>query len=118
MQYFTQGLSIMKHSESNHSSDHLSAPKQRKSCEEIEALEMARIIIDNSPVVLFRRVAGDDPKLTYVSENIRQFGYAAQDFLDGTLMFKEIVHPDDNDRLGDEIKGFAEQNIEKLQPVV
>ncbi len=82
------------------------------SCEEIQTLEMARIIIDNSPVVLFRRIAGEDPKLTYVSENIRNYGYSARELLDGKVMFKDMVHLDDTDRVGDEIKAFTEKNIE------
>ena len=36
-----------------------------------EELRLAQVIIDNSPVVLFRRVAGDQPRLVYVSDNIR-----------------------------------------------
>ena len=75
-------------------------------------LEMARIIIDNSPVVLFRRIAGDDPKLTYVSDNIRNYGYTAEQLLSGEVMFRDMVHPDDMDRLRDEIESYAAQNIE------
>ncbi len=75
-------------------------------------LEMARIIIDNSPVVLFRRIAGDDPKLTYVSDNIRNYGYCAQELLSGDIMFKDLVFPEDSDRVAEEIKKYAEQNIE------
>lgn len=75
-------------------------------------LEMARIIIDNSPVVLFRRIAGEDPKLTYVSDNIRNYGYSARELLSGEIMFKDLVYSEDSDRISEEIKGFAEQNIE------
>lgn len=82
-----------------------------------EALKMAKIIIDNSPVVLFRRVAGDDPKLTYVSENIENYGYSAKELLSGDVMFKDLVHPDDTDRLKDEIKAYAEQNIENYNSI-
>jgi sigma-B regulation protein RsbU (phosphoserine phosphatase) len=85
--------------------------------DENEALEMAKIIIDNSPVVLFRRVAGDDPKLTYVSENIKNYGYSAKELLSGDVMFKDLVHPDDIDRLGEEIKAYAEQNIENYNSI-
>ncbi len=82
-----------------------------------EALEMAKIIIDNSPVVLFRRVAGDDPKLTYVSENIKNYGYSAKELLSGDVMFRDLVHPDDTDRLTEEIEAYAEQNIENYNSI-
>ena len=79
---------------------------------ETDPLEMDKIIIDNSPIVLFRRMAGDDPKLIYVSENIRNFGYAAEEFLRGDISLKDIIHPDDIDRVGNEIQGYVDKNIE------
>ncbi|MEE9496291.1 MAG: hypothetical protein V3V39_07160, partial [Desulfobacterales bacterium] len=54
-----------------------------------EELRLAQVIIDNSPVVLFRRVAGDKPKLVYVSDNICQMGYTAREFLDDKIHFKD-----------------------------
>ena len=46
-----------------------------------EELRLAQVIIDNSPVVLFRRLAGEQPRLVYVSDNIRQMGYTPEDFI-------------------------------------
>jgi sigma-B regulation protein RsbU (phosphoserine phosphatase) len=65
-----------------------------------EMLRLANVIIDRSPVVLFRRLAGDKPHLVYVSRNIRRFGYTADKLLDGSVDFKDLVHPDDLVRLG------------------
>ncbi len=78
-----------------------------------EQLRLAQVIIDNSPVVLFRRVAGDKPRLVYVSDNIRQMGYTAQEFLEGKIHFKDIVHPDDSERIGEEIKFWADEDVEE-----
>ena len=78
-----------------------------------EELRLAKVIIDNSPVVLFRRVAGDKPKLVYVSDNICQMGYTAQEFLDEKIHFKDIVHPDDFERIGEEIRQYAEEDVEE-----
>ncbi len=64
-----------------------------------EALRMAKVIVDNSPAILFRRVAGDDPRLVYVSDNIRQLGYTAEEFMSGKITFRDIVHPDDVERV-------------------
>ena len=77
-----------------------------------EALQMAQLIIDKSPAVLFRRLAGEKPRLVYVSDNIRQFGYSAEEFLKGTVLFKDIVHPDDMERLRTEIQDYAAQDVE------
>ena len=82
-------------------------------CRTEEALDLAQVIIDNSPVVLFRRVAGDQPRLVYVSDNIRYIGYTAEEFLDGKILFKDVVHPDDFERIGQEIKQYAEDDVEE-----
>ncbi len=78
-----------------------------------EALRMAQVIIDKSPVILFRRLAGDDPRLIYVSENISRFGYSADRFLRGQTAFRDIVHPDDSERTIAEIKEYARKNVEE-----
>ena len=78
-----------------------------------EALRLAQVIIDNSPVILFRRVAGDDPKLVYVSDNISQMGYTAREFLGHKIHFRDIVHPDDLKRIGEEIMQYAKEDVEE-----
>ena len=49
-----------------------------------QTLQLAELIIDNSPAILFRRLAAEDPKqrkMVYVSPNISRFGYRAEDFI-------------------------------------
>jgi len=82
-----------------------------------EALRMAEVIVDRSPVILFRRLAGDQPRLEYVSENIRQMGYPAEAFFSGEISFRDIVHPDDMERLGEEIREYAEADVEEYTQV-
>lgn len=82
-----------------------------------EALSMAQVILDRSPVILFRRLAGDEPLLVYVSDNIRQTGYTAEEFLNGKVHFKDIVHPDDMERVGQEIQDYAEKDVEEYTQV-
>jgi sigma-B regulation protein RsbU (phosphoserine phosphatase) len=78
-----------------------------------EALRMAQMIVDRSPVVLYRRKAGEQLSLEYVSENIRQFGYTAEEFLTLRLHFKDIVHPDDMEKLREEIRKYANADVEE-----
>ena len=83
-----------------------------------EALRMAEVIVDQSPAILFRRLAGGEkPKLVYVSDNIRQLGYTAEDFMSGEVHFRDIVHPDDFERLGQEIQYYAEEDVEEYTQV-
>jgi sigma-B regulation protein RsbU (phosphoserine phosphatase) len=78
-----------------------------------EALRLAEMIIAQSPVVLFRRRAGKKRTLVYVSSNISQFGYSADDFIKGTIRFTEIMHPEDRDRGVKEVQRFAEADVEE-----
>lgn len=82
----------------------------------VEELGLAKLIIEQSPAVLFRRKAGPTgtkPTLEYVSDNLRRFGYDPADFLEERIRFAEIVHPDDIDRLRNEIDQFSEDDVEE-----
>ena len=80
-------------------------------------LSMAQVIIDESPAILFRRLAGDDPKLVYVSNNINQLGYTAEAFLNGEMHFRDIVHPDDMEQLGAEIQEYVKKDVEEYTQI-
>ncbi len=82
-----------------------------------EALRMAEVIIDKSPAILFRRKADDKSTLVYVSDNIRQMGYTAEEFLSGRIHFKDIVHPDDMERVRAEIQEYAQKDVEEYTQV-
>jgi sigma-B regulation protein RsbU (phosphoserine phosphatase) len=82
-----------------------------------QALTMAQVIVDKSPAILFRRLAGDEPRLVYVSNNIDRLGYAAEDFLSEKMHFRDIVHPDDIERIRDEIQEFAEADVEEYTQI-
>ncbi|MFC1859575.1 PAS domain-containing protein, partial [Thermodesulfobacteriota bacterium] len=82
-----------------------------------EALRLAEVIVDRSPVILFRRLAGEDPQLVYVSDNIQQIGYTAGDCMRGKVHFKDIVHSDDMERVIKEIEEYAEKDVEEYSQV-
>lgn len=83
----------------------------------VEELGMANVIIDQSPVVLFRRKAiteeGSKPTLEYVSDNLRRFGYEPRDFMEERVRFADIVHPDDVERIREEIYRYAAEDLEE-----
>lgn len=79
------------------------------------ALQLAELIIENSPSIQFRRLAADDPKqrkMVYVSPNISRFGYNAENFLNNKIMFRDIVYSGDSERRLKEIEEFVKNNIE------
>jgi len=84
------------------------------------AMQLAELIIDNSPVIVFRRMASEDPKLrkmVYVSQNISHFGYTAEAFLNGEIMFRDIVYPEDSQRTLKEIQSYVSRGIENYTQV-
>jgi len=93
---------------------------RKGACAEIEQLREAReklglanLIVENSPAVLFRRKADETYALVYVSENVSQWGYSAEDFLSGKITFEGIGHPDDSQRLHDEIQRYQDLDVEE-----
>ena len=86
----------------------------------VDELGLAKLIVNQSPVVLFRRKAGKTgtkPQLEYVSENLSRFGYEAREFLDGSMKFPDIVHPEDIERLREEINQYADADLEEYTQV-
>jgi len=86
----------------------------------VEALQLAELIIDNSPAILFRRLAAEDPKLrkmVYVSPNISRFGYTAEDFINGRIMFRDIVYREDSERTLNEIQTYVSRSIEEYTQI-
>jgi sigma-B regulation protein RsbU (phosphoserine phosphatase) len=85
-----------------------------------ETKKYADLIIDNSPTILFRRIASEDlqkRRMVYISPNISRFGYDPEDFLSNKIMFRHIVHPDDTGRIVSEIKDYVERGIESYTQV-
>ncbi|WP_170302510.1 adenylate/guanylate cyclase domain-containing protein [Desulfosarcina widdelii] len=94
--------------------------KENSNREDSHALALAEMIIQNSPSILFRRLAADDPKqrkMVYVSPNISRFGYRAEDFLNDTIMFRDIVYQGDKEKILQEIKDFVAKERENYTQV-
>lgn len=81
----------------------------------VNELSLAKLIVNQSPVVLFRRKAaktGEKPNLEYVSDNLIRFGYSSQEFMDQKIRFSDILHPEDIERLREEIDRYADEDVE------
>lgn len=80
-----------------------------------EALRQANLVVENSPVVLFRWQATEDWPVSLVSRNVTQFGYAAEELLSGTVPFVAMVHPEDQARLALEVRKYAASGFDQFQ---
>ena len=67
-------------------------------------------IINQSPAVVFRWRVADDWPVESVSENVKQFGYTAEELMSGRVSWTGMTHPDDVPRLEAEIAGNLESS--------
>jgi diguanylate cyclase (GGDEF)-like protein/PAS domain S-box-containing protein len=77
-----------------------------------EALQRERDLLVAGPLVTFRWQSGDEGFVDYVSPNIVQFGYRAEEFLEGGRPYADIVHPDDLQRIIDESDARREEGTD------
>ncbi|MBD3628030.1 PAS domain S-box protein [Cyclobacterium sp.] len=60
-----------------------------------EMAKKAKMIIENSPAVLFEVEPNQGFKLCYITENINQFGYKADKLIRQAASLMDIIHPED-----------------------
>ncbi len=73
-------------------------------------------IINSSPTVVFRWSIGDSSwPVEYVSENVEKlFGYTSEDFMSKKVSYTDTIHPDDLERVRNEISQFNENPDEEV----
>lgn len=86
--------------------------KERELLELIEVQKVLETVIKSSPAVVFFWKPDEDWKVEFVSENISQFGYQAEDLMSGKILYGDIIHPSDVERLTMEYDIFSgEDNL-------
>ncbi len=79
---------------------------ERKKTE--EALQEAYNIVNKSPAVAFLWKNTEGWPVEIVSDNVENlFGYAAEEFTSGHVVYERTIHPEDLDRVTEEIKKFS-----------
>ena len=72
-----------------------------------EALIEAHNIINRSPAVAFLWGIAEGWPVEFVSNNVIElFGYTAEEFTSGKISYAEVIHPDDLERVQEEVKVF------------
>ncbi|OPX74132.1 MAG: putative diguanylate cyclase [Methanoregulaceae archaeon PtaB.Bin152] len=70
-------------------------------------------IINASPAVAFLWRAEKGWPVETVSENVTHFGYTPEEFLSGRIAFRDIIHPDDFERVNSEVAFNTEHEIDQ-----
>ncbi|MGA9189080.1 MAG: PAS domain-containing protein [Methanosarcina sp.] len=70
----------------------------------LEKEEALKTIINNSQVVLFLRKNENKWPVEFVSENVANFGYVVEDFTSGRVMYRDIIYPDDLEKIEKELE--------------
>jgi len=79
------------------------------------ALRQANLVVENSPVVLFRWRAVEGWPVETVSANVIQFGYTPEALLSGAVPFAAMVHPADLDRVGREVADYTAGGVQRFE---
>ncbi|TGC06740.1 PAS domain S-box protein [Methanolobus halotolerans] len=87
--------------------------KEKKLLELLEVQKVMETVIKSSPAVVFFWRPEDDWRVDFVSENISQFGYDANDLISGKILYGDIVHPSDLERFTTEPEIWA-KGVENL----
>ena len=84
---------------------------QRDKDRALARLEEFESIVNRSQVVVFlwRASPADQWPVEFVSDSVRQFGYAPEDFTSGRVSWTSVTYPQDVPRLEAEVAGHIEQ---------
>lgn len=66
-------------------------------------LKMMESVINDSPAIVFMWSPEKDWPVKFVSKNIERFGYAVDDFLSGKMIYGDIIHPADLEKVRSEV---------------
>ncbi|MGB9941403.1 histidine kinase dimerization/phosphoacceptor domain -containing protein, partial [Methanosarcina sp.] len=66
--------------------------------------EELELVINNSPVIVFLWKYEEGWPIEFVSENITRLGYNVEDFTSNKILYKDIVHTEDLEKMAAELK--------------
>ncbi len=80
-----------------------------------EKLRQAKLIVENSPALLFRWSAAEGWPVEMVSRNISQFGYTTEELLSGKVPYSSLVYHEDLARVASEVEKYTCLGEDRLQ---
>lgn len=77
--------------------------------------EIFSTFFDSSHTVFFSYAPEKDLKIEYMSQNIKQFGYSAEEFLSGNVCYQDMILRNDLNRLVSEIKKYNSGRVNRFR---
>ena len=75
-------------------------------------MRQSNMIVEKSPMVLFKWRNEYDWPVELVSQNVSQLGFNADDFMSGKVKYGEVIHPADKAKVEEEVQGFIDAGAE------
>lgn len=66
-------------------------------------LEVMKLVVNDSPAIVFMWSPEKDWPVKFVSDNITKYGYSVEDFASGKIIYGNIIHPDDVEKVRNEV---------------
>jgi PAS domain S-box-containing protein len=80
-----------------------------------EALRQAKLVVEKSPVVLFRWRAAEGWPVEMVSGNVLRYGYTPEELLSGAVPFSSILYSEDIERVAAEVEEYSRSGVDSFQ---
>ncbi len=80
----------------------------------IEVQKVLENVIESSPAIVFFWKPYDNWPVEFVSENISQFGYTAKEFMSGKMLYGDIIHPYDLEKMNHETLRCIEEGEKNI----
>ena len=77
----------------------------------LQKREELEFIINQSQVIAFLWRDAEGWPVEFVSENIKQFGYTPEDFIERHISYADIIHGDDLKRVDNEVALYSKQGV-------
>lgn len=80
----------------------------------IQAMKMRRVlesVMSSSPAIVFLWSPEKDWPVEFVSENISQFGYSVDEFMSGKMIYGDIIHPSDLEKVRQEVARASKEGF-------
>lgn len=83
----------------------------RQNLADIKVREEAyRILTEQSPAIIYQATVNNDHHAIFISSQINELGYSVQDWIDHPGMWRELIHPDDVQRVLGEVDAAIRNN--------